>query len=454
MATIVPRPATAAAAARRLQDLTGDALATPSERLAICHRDIWYDWGWVRDTAAAITDLIEDWSVGWDKPIGLLARNRPTSAAALLGLLAAGRSVRIIYAFQSSAMLSREIGRDQLGALVASDDDLTAPVQQALAAVGICGIALDEETGVGLVNHLADDALPARPGGRRTGEPVIEVLTSGTTGPPRQFALTHAMVLRNLVTLNVSYAHGTDSLGEASLMFFPLGTISGLYAFLPHALDGQPVILQEKFDLDGWLQFVARYRPRRATLPPPGIHALLKRDTPRDALAGIEFIGTGAAPVDIATLAQFEARFGIPILISYGATEFGGPVAAMSEALHRTWGVAKRGSAGQGWGEARLRIVDPGSGAECPAGQDGLLEVLAPAMGRAWIRTSDLSSRPGRRSNYPGGILDPARSDYCRSAAPSRRRGGRSGRPATPAIGRSTGCRDRPVLSRRATDRR
>lgn len=33
----------------------------------------------------------------------------------------------------------------------------------------------------------------------------------------------------------------------------------------------------------------------------------------------------------------FEERYGIPILLSYGATEFAGPVSAMTPELHAEW---------------------------------------------------------------------------------------------------------------------
>jgi acyl-coenzyme A synthetase/AMP-(fatty) acid ligase len=55
---------------------------------------------------------------------------------------------------------------------------------------------------------------------------------------------------------------------------------------------------------------------------------------PPSDLACIRRLGTGAAPLDPTVHRAFEERYGIPILLSYGATEFGGPVAAMTEQLH------------------------------------------------------------------------------------------------------------------------
>jgi len=55
-------------------------------------------------------------------------------------------------------------------------------------------------------------------------------------------------------------------------------------------------------------------------------------------LACIRFLSTGAAPLDPTVQRAFEERYGIPILLSYGATEFAGPVAAMTAELYPEWG--------------------------------------------------------------------------------------------------------------------
>jgi long-chain acyl-CoA synthetase len=378
-----------------LQQLARDALQGDNDGLVLRDGTSWYDRGWVRDTAENIVDLLDAADVRRDLPVGLVARNRPTVAAALLALIADGRSVRMVYAYQAARMLANDIASGEIAAVVAADEDFSAPVVEAVEKAGICAVSVHEEAGVGLVGDA-----PA-PSGNPPAAPVddsdqlyIEVLTSGTTGPPKHFRISHEVILRRLLSVNVTYSDQAreDAGSPVSLMFYPLGTISGLYRYLPPALNGSPVILQEKFDLDGWLDFVRRYRPHRASLPPPGIDAMLSREIPREALDGINFIGTGAAPIDVETQAAFEEHFGVPLLISYGATEFGGPVAAMTAKLIDDWGSAKRGSAGLPWADFSLRIVDPESGEELPRATNGILEAKSPSLGDGhWLRTSDLA---------------------------------------------------------------
>lgn len=376
-----------------LQRRAQAALDGDPDEPAIFAGDGWYDWGWLRDTGARVVTLLDASHVARDRPVGLVGRNRPVIVAALLSLIASGRSIRMLYAFQSMRMLAQELEDGALSAVVAVDEDFPTIVAEAASIARLCAISVHEELGIGLVNDLTEGARMLPLVEQAPAMPFVEVLTSGTTGPPRQFQLTHDTISSSLSEMNLNYQAVPDAArGTVQISYYPLSTIAGLHNILPPALDRRPVILQEKFDLDGWLDFIRRYRPTRASLPPAGIEMLLSRDLPADALDGLAYVGTGAAPVDAAMQAAFEERFGVALLVSYGATEFGGPVAAMTVALREEWGTAKRGSVGRPWGRARLRVVAPGTGAELPPGDEGAIEVISPIMGADWIRSTDLGS--------------------------------------------------------------
>jgi acyl-coenzyme A synthetase/AMP-(fatty) acid ligase len=118
---------------------------------------------------------------------------------------------------------------------------------------------------------------------------------------------------------------------------------------------------------------------------------VLDADIPREDLASIRTLGTGAAPLDPTVQQAFEDRYGIPILLSYGATEFAGPVAAMTTELHAEWGRTKLGTVGRAMPGARLRVVCPDTGEVLPPGSEGILEVASPRIGPDWIPTSDIA---------------------------------------------------------------
>jgi long-chain acyl-CoA synthetase len=98
------------------------------------------------------------------------------------------------------------------------------------------------------------------------------------------------------------------------------------------------------------------------------------------------------APLSADDADAFTEKFGIPVLTSYAATEFGGGVASWTLADHQKYWHARRGSAGRANPGARLRVVDDGG---TPLGPDqvGILEVKPGQFGPSadWIRTTDLA---------------------------------------------------------------
>jgi acyl-coenzyme A synthetase/AMP-(fatty) acid ligase len=148
-------------------------------------------------------------------------------------------------------------------------------------------------------------------------------------------------------------------------------------------------VLVERFSVEAWRHYIRRHRPERASLPPAGFQMVLDAGVPPEELASVRSIASGAAPLDASVQRAFEARYQVPILLSYGATEFAGPVTSMTPELHASWGEKKLGSVGRPIAGAQLRIVDALTGERLEPGAEGILEVIAPRIGPDWIRTSD-----------------------------------------------------------------
>jgi acyl-CoA synthetase (AMP-forming)/AMP-acid ligase II len=175
------------------------------------------------------------------------------------------------------------------------------------------------------------------------------------------------------------------------LHYHPFGNIAGIYAYLPLAVTRRPVIMLEKFSVDGWLEYVKTYRPAISGIPSAAFGMVLDANVPPEDLASIKYMRAGAAPLDPNVHRAFEARYGVIVLLSYGATEFGGVVAVMTPEDRARYGDAKLGSVGRPWKSARFRIIDPETEDVLPPDTQGVLEVQAPRMGAHWIRTTDLA---------------------------------------------------------------
>ncbi|HYD05790.1 MAG TPA: hypothetical protein VEC60_08690, partial [Reyranella sp.] len=83
---------------RGLPALCGAALARDPRREAVEFEGRWFAWGDLQKVAAALTE-----ELGAARcpaaPVIFIPRNHPSSIAALLALLAEGRTVRMVYAF-------------------------------------------------------------------------------------------------------------------------------------------------------------------------------------------------------------------------------------------------------------------------------------------------------------------------------------------------------------------
>ena len=374
---------------KRLDQMAAAALARPADTAAIEFARRWIGWGEMRAVAERVGALIEASAAPAGAKVALIARNRPSAIAAFLGLIAKRCNIRMIYPFQSGAAIARDIERIEPGIVIAAAEDYTPEIFDVLRAKTIAAIALAEmnaETPAGFEQSRCGSATDAAP--------TIEILTSGTTGAPKPFALSYDVILEHIVGQD-GRRSGTQAGDPAQLpptiMFFPVGNISGFHSTLPPLLKGQRALLLEKFSVEGWHDHLVRFRPAAGGLPPVGVQMVLDADLPREDFACLRFIGTGAAPLDPSVQRAFEERYGVPIMLAYGATEFGGPVAGMTPDLLATWGKRKLGSVGRALPGAKLRVVDPDSGAELPPGTEGVLEVVSPRIGPDWIRTSDMA---------------------------------------------------------------
>jgi long-chain acyl-CoA synthetase len=372
-----------------LARMCADALARDPAREAVEFAGEWVRWGQLRELGERLGTLFRQSGCGTRAPVAFVAHNRPSGAAALLRMLAESRTVRMVYGFQSAEGIARDLDRLEPAVVVAAGEAYSPEVLDVLKARGAAAIALSELNATAVPGLELSRADPSS----EHGPPEIHILTSGTTGPPKRFGMAHDMVARHAVSANKNYrASDVDLSHEPPLFsYYPLGNISGIYGVLPPLLRGHRVVLVERFSLDAWRGYLRRHRPERASLPPAGFQMVLDADVPPEELAGVRSIATGAAPLDPNIHRAFEARYGIPILLTYGATEFAGPVTSMTPELHARWGEAKLGSAGRPIAGAELRVVHPESGEVLAPGEEGILEVIAPRIGPNWIRTSDLA---------------------------------------------------------------
>jgi long-chain acyl-CoA synthetase len=137
---------------------------------------------------------------------------------------------------------------------------------------------------------------------------------------------------------------------------------------------------------------VRTHRPRAVSLVPAALRMVLHSDLRREDLASIRAVTSGTAPLSAEDADAFTEKYGIPVLTSYAATEFGGGVAGWTLPDHQKYWRVKRGSVGRANPGAQLRVVGD-DGTPLKPDQVGLLEVKPGQLGPAakWMRTTDMA---------------------------------------------------------------
>ncbi len=374
-------PARAAVVAR-LHDLT----TVFAGEQALQAGDRWWTWGDVGALRSALDAALGDRHVPLDAAVAVVLRQRPALVAAELAVLAAGRTALLVSPLLADPALADDITRLAAAVLVAHGDDWRRPgVAAAVRATGALGIEVDDAGGV-RVRSEGDHPLPAGP----ALDAAVTVLTSGTTGTPKRLPVSW----QSFVDLGGG-APGRPATSDrgAVILSLPLVTLGGMLSMSRLVFGGRPMAMMERFDVHEWARLVRQHRPAVIGAPPPVVKMILDADISPDHFEGVTAYVTSSAPVAPEVARAFHDRYGIPVLVGYGATEFLASVTGWTPELWHEHGAAKLGSVGRALPGVDLRVIDTETGEVCPEDGEGVLEVDPPrragGLPGGWLRTND-----------------------------------------------------------------
>ena len=348
----------------------------------------WHSWESLAAAADAVEVVLRARELGEGSPVGLMLRNRPAALGTLLGLLRAGACVVTVNPLLGAERLRADVPTLELPLLLGAPDDLALLPSDVLPATarGALG-ALGEPIAI-----VEPDAEPTSTDASGVA---VRMLTSGTTGPPKRIDLRYEML--DLVMRGAKHyetGSGTDVRLRTGVVIVnaPLVHVSGVFRVVQAALDGRRIALLERFTVEGWVAAVREHHPKTVSLVPTALRMVLEADVDDDVFDSIRSVVSGTAPLDPDLAEAFTARYRVPVLTSYGATEFGGGVAGWNLADYQQYAMTKRGSVGRAHAGCALRIVDPDDGSDLGTDRVGLLEVRAAQLGTDdWVRTTDLA---------------------------------------------------------------
>jgi acyl-CoA synthetase (AMP-forming)/AMP-acid ligase II len=364
-------------------------LASYGGRQCIEYEGRWYSGDDITAYADAIAGALRDAGVADDAPVGLVVRNRLQHAAAIIGFLAAGRPVSMIYSFQSPESIGRDIEKLELSAVVADRGDWTDEVITAAKRAGSAGVAIS----LAAPTVTTVEGLERRDESRQHAEVepgvALQILTSGTTGPPKRQAIKTPVLERTVFSVTSGEAAAPGAPPEFA--YWQFGGI-GVCQLVAGVHNARRIVMLERFTVDGFVHAIKTHRITRSGVQPAVFRMLLDADVPKEDLASLDFLISASGPLDWETRDEFEAHFQIPVRLAYGATEFAGSLCAWTPDLVDEFGESKRNSVGRALPDTKVRIVDQDTGAELPAGEQGLLEAKVAPIGPDWIRTTDIAS--------------------------------------------------------------
>ena len=380
-----------------LSERIREVLALDPSAGAVEFEGRWHAWGELGEIARALDAELASAGLGAGTPVGMFLRNEPELIGAALGALLSQRCVVTLNPHQGDATLAADLRALRLAAIVGLSEDWERAEVRA-AAEGALGLALTRRPAAPLARVTGLEKPGSGPHRENAPGTAIEMLTSGTTGAPKRVQLGYAALEQSLLGSGEHYEKkGGDArprLREGvAIVNAPLVHVGGLWRTLQCIADGRSIALLDRFKVEPWLDLVRRHQPKTVSLVPAALKMVLDADLDPADLKSLKSVVSGTAPLPPEYADAFEAKYGIPVLTTYGATEFAGGVAGWSLGDRKEWGARKRGSVGRVHPGCELRVVDPHSGALLPAGGEGLLEVRSAQLGKGsdWVRTTDLA---------------------------------------------------------------
>jgi acyl-CoA synthetase (AMP-forming)/AMP-acid ligase II len=196
-----------------------------------------------------------------------------------------------------------------------------------------------------------------------------------------------------------------SSVATAPIPFFH---IAGIGLALVATLNGSALLLESAASLPDLVELWQRHRVSHAVVVPAVLQVLINVPGVAGAdFSALRYLIYGAAPIPVPVLTRATEIFGCSFVQSYGLTESTGGITILTPQDHRPApGLEKRlQSVGRPLPGSQVRIVDPVTMEELPAGQRGEVLIggdlvmkgywrrpeatLATILPGGWLRTGD-----------------------------------------------------------------
>jgi long-chain acyl-CoA synthetase len=389
----------------------GDSARRQPEKTALFWGDREYSYAELWEQSIALSHVLSrDYGVKAGDRVGLWLKNCPEFIPALFGVLSAGAVLVPINNFLKTDEVNFILGDAGIDVLI-TDEELGSHFR-ALAAVrpGLKMLVVADmrlSGGKPVIGESVREHRQGRSvGAGAEGDLAVLLYTSGTTGRPKGAMLSHGNLLHNVESCRVVLRTvQTDRFVVLLPMFHSYMLTVGL--LLPLLVGGSVVLVKSLHPVRNVLQEIMQ---RQATVLPaiPQFYRSVV-NAPIQGPFPLRLCVSGAAPLPVQVLRDFEARFQIPLIEGYGLSE-ASPVVTKNPLD----GTRKPGSIGLPIPDVEVSIQDQAGrhlgdgeiGEVCVRGGNVMLgywnqpEETAKAMRQGWLLTGDIGYRDSEGYYY------------------------------------------------------
>jgi acyl-CoA synthetase (AMP-forming)/AMP-acid ligase II len=212
--------------------------------------------------------------------------------------------------------------------------------------------------------------------------------SSGTTARPKGVMLTH----HNLVA-NICQTLGVDPVDEDDVVIavLPFFHIYGMVVVMSAMLrTGATLVTLPRFELQDFLETMARHAVTRAYLVPPIILALAKHPMVEEHdLSSLRYVCSGAAPLGAETARACAERLGCAVVQGYGLTE----TSPVTHYRPLAYANERFDSVGPAVPNTEVCIVDLATGERLGAGREGEVWSRGPQVMKGYLNRPDATAR-------------------------------------------------------------
>jgi len=368
-----------------------DSAQQHAAKTAVFWGDEQFTYAQLRDQATRVAHhLVHDLGVRPGDRVGIWLNNCPEFITALFGALQAGAVVVPVNCFLKAEEVAYILG--DCAARVLISEHALAEAHPRLAAA------------YPALRIVGKEAFPAAAGpvpvvappGRCLEDLAVLIYTSGTTGHPKGAMLSHGNLLHNVGSCRqILEVVDMDRFALLLPMFHSF--MLTVCILLPLLAGGSIVLIRSLHPPKSILMEIIRHGATVLPAIPQLFRALANAPVPPNLC--VRLCISGAAPLPVDTLREFNARYPIPLIEGYGLSE-ASPVVS----LNPIRGVQKPGSIGRPVSDVEISIRNE-DGRELPCREVGevcvrggnvmlgywnLPEESAKALRDGWLYTGDI----------------------------------------------------------------